>query len=150
VSRTQWNNCSRDTRSPRVTLPARVDNVSNAGAIISRQNNPPTFNQTSTEVASLMLRSRMRGLIVSSQFCPCTPSIFKGRVSRRPSASSLASSATALSSQPVHAAFTEPHQEDASMVPASGQCIHYYAKIILGDDIILLYKDYRRSICESI
>ena len=78
-----------------------------------------------------MLWSRTRGSTVSSQVRPRTPSIFNGRVSRKPSASSLASSVAALSSQPVHAASTEPRQESASMVPASSQCVHYGAKITI-------------------
>ncbi len=117
--------------------PVRVDNVSNASTIIPGQNNPPTFDQASTEVASLMLRSRTRGSTVSSQVRPRTPSIFNGRVSRKPSASSLASSVAAFSSQLVHATSTEPRQEGASMVPASSQCVYYYAKMILRDDTIL-------------
>ena len=113
--------------------PSRVDNVSDAGTIIhNRLTEQPTFDQTSAEVASIMLRSRTRGSTVSSQFRPRTPSIFNGRVSRKPSASSLASSVAALSSQPVHATSTEPHQEGAS-----NQCVHYCAKIMLGDDTIL-------------
>jgi len=78
-----------------------------------------------------MLWSRTRGSTVSSQVRPRTPSIFNGRVSRKPSVSSLASSVAALSSQPVYAASTEPRQESASMVPASSQCVHYGAKIII-------------------
>jgi hypothetical protein len=120
--------------------PARVDNVSNVyhNPLTEQQNNPPIFfNQTSAEVASLILKNRTRGSTISSQARPRTPSIFNGRVSRRPSASSLASSAAALSSQPVHATSTEPHQEGAGMAPATSQCVHYCAKIMLGDDTIL-------------
>ena len=106
----------------------RVDNVSNAGMTVPWQNNPPTFGQAPAEVASLMLKSRTRGSTVSSQVRPRTPSIFNGRVSRRPSASSLASSAAALSSQPVHTASMEPRQEGAGAVPASTQCVRSYVQ----------------------
>lgn len=107
--------------------PPRVDNVSNAGIW---QNNSPTFDQASAEVAGLMLKRR--GSTVSSQVRPRTPSIFNGgRISRRPSVSSLASSAAALSSHPVHAAPTEPRQEGAGVVPTSNQCVRYYVRMML-------------------
>jgi hypothetical protein len=115
----------------------RVDNVSNAGTTIPWQNNPPSFDQASAEVASLMLKSRTRGSSVSSQVRPRTPSIFNGRVSRRPSVSTLASSAAALSGQLVQTASMEPRQEGAGAVPASSQCVRSYAKMMPGHDTIL-------------
>jgi hypothetical protein len=106
----------------------RVDNVSKASTTFPLQNNLFTFDQASAEVASLMLKNRTRGSTVSSQVRPRTPSIFNGRVSRRPSVSSLASSAAVLSSQPVHTASMEPRQEGASVVPASSQCVRFYVQ----------------------
>lgn len=84
-----------------------------------------------------MLKSRTRGSTVSSQVRPHTPPVFNGRVSRRPSVSSLASSAAVLSGYPVPAASVEPRQEGVGAVPASRQCVRYYSKVMLDLDTVL-------------
>ena len=116
--------------------PFRADNVSNAGTT-TLAGRPTHFYQASVEVSSLMLKSSTRGSTVSSQVRPNTPPDFNGRVSRRSSASSLASSAGALSSYPVPAASIEPRQEDVGAVPASRQCVRCHSKVMLDIDIVL-------------
>lgn len=119
--------------------PAKMDNVSSAGMTIL-QNNPLTFLQTLAEkssVASLMLKSRTRASTVSSQTRPRTPPIPNGRVSRRPSVSSLASSAAALSNYPVQAASMEPRQGGVAALPAGSRCVRRCAKTMLGHDTVI-------------
>ena len=84
-----------------------------------------------------MPKSSTRGSTVSSQVGPHTPPDFNGRVSRRPSVSSLASSDAALSSYPVSAASIEPRQEDVGAAPASRQCVCHYSKVMLDLDTVL-------------
>ena len=116
--------------------PFRVDNVSNAGTT-TMAGRPTHFYQASAELSSLMLKSSTRGSTVSSQVRPNTPPDFNGRVSRRSSASSLASSAGALSSYPAPAASIEPRQEDVGAVPASRLCVRCHSKVMLDIDIVL-------------
>ena len=84
-----------------------------------------------------MLKSRTRGSTVSSQVRPHTPPVFNGRVSRKASVSSLASSAAALSSYPLPAASAEPRQEGVGVVPANRQCVRYCAMMMLEPDNFL-------------
>jgi len=121
--------------TPPIAMEAPID----AGATIPRQTNPPPFDQASADkssVANLVLKSRTRGSTVSSQVRPRTPSIPNGRVSRRPSISSLASSAAVFSSHPVQTA-SEPRQEGLAAPPVSNRCVRCYAKMILGHNTIL-------------
>jgi hypothetical protein len=113
------------------TPPIKADNVSNVNTIILRPTNSLALDQASVDkssVAGLALKSRTRGSTVSSQIRPRTPPIPNGRVSRRPSVSSLASSAMVFSSQPVNAASTEPRQEGVVAAPASTRCVRCYPK----------------------
>lgn len=96
-------------------IPARPNPAS-----ISRASTPPVEKSS---VAGLALKNRTRGSTVSSQVRPRTPSIPNGPASRKPSISSLASSAAVLSGQPIHAASTEPRQEGVATLPASTRCV---------------------------
>jgi hypothetical protein len=113
------------------TPPIKADNASNVDTIILQPKNSLALDQASVDkssVAGLALKSRTRGSTVSSQIRPRTPPIPNGRVSRRPSVSSLASSAMVFSSQPVNAASAEPRQEGVVAVPASTRCVRCYPK----------------------
>ncbi len=115
--------------------PANVDNVTST-ATTPRQNNPLAFDQASADkssVAGVTLKSRTRGSTVSSQVRPRTPSNPNGQVSRRPSTSSLASSAAVLSGQ-AHAVSTEPRREEVAAPPRSNRCVSCCTKIILVRD----------------
>jgi hypothetical protein len=118
-----------------------VDRVSTPPIVVEapRQTNPLPFDQSSadkTSVANLVLKNRTRGSTVSSQVRPRTPSIPNGRVSRRPSISSLASSAAPFSSYPAQAA-SEPRQEGPAPPPVSNRCVRYYTNMRLRHNTIL-------------
>jgi hypothetical protein len=87
----------------------------------------PPIKADNSSVAGLALKSRTRGSTVSSQVRPRTPPIPNGRVSRRPSVSSLASSAAVFVNHPS----TEPRQEGVAAPPASTRCVCCYAQMIL-------------------
>lgn len=95
---------------------ANVDNVTSV-ATTPRQNNPPAFDADKSSVAGVALKSRTRGSTVSSQVRPRTPS---NPIARRPSTSSLASSAIVLSSH-APAVSTEPRQEEVAAPPPSNR-----------------------------
>jgi hypothetical protein len=95
---------------------ANVDNVTSV-ATTPRQNNPPTFDADKSLVAGVALKSRTRGSTVSSQVRPRTPS---NPIARRPSTSSLASSAVVLSGH-APAVSTEPRQEEVAAPPPSNR-----------------------------
>ena len=113
------------------TPPIKADNASNIYTIILRPKNSLALDQASVDkssVAGLALKSRTRGSTVSSQIRPRTPPIPNGRISRRPSVSSLASSAMVFSSQPVNVASAEPRQEGVVAAPAGTRCVRCYSK----------------------
>jgi len=87
---------------------------------IDRASTPPVDKSS---VAGLALKNRTRGSTVSSQVRPRTPSIPNGPASRRPSVSSLASSAAILAGQPIHAASTEPRREGVATLPERTRCV---------------------------
>lgn len=120
--------------------PATVDSVTST-ATTPRQSIPPAFEQVSADkssVASVILKSRTRGSTVSSQVRPRTPSNPNVQVSRRPSTSSLASSAAVLSGL-ASAASMVPPREDVSEPPPSNRCVSCYAKVILVRDTAATY-----------
>ena len=116
-----------------VAIPARPNPVPTPTDRVST----PPIKVDNSSVAGLALKSRTRGSTVSSQVRPRTPPIPNGRVSRRPSVSSLASSAAVFVNHPVHTASTDPHQEGVVAPPASTRCVRCYAQMILRHDINL-------------
>jgi hypothetical protein len=124
--------------TPPASVEARLAAVDNVASIATtpRQNNPLAFDQVSADkssVASVILKSRTRGSTVSSQVRPRTPSNPNVQVSRRPSTSSLASSAAVWSSH-AHAVSMEPRREDVAVPPSSNRCVSCCAKVILVCD----------------
>ena len=87
---------------------------------IDRASTPPVDKSS---VAGLALKNRTRGSTVSSQVRPRTPPIPNGPASRKPSVSSLASSAAILAGQPIHAASTEPRREGVATLPERTRCV---------------------------
>ena len=113
---------------------ASVDNVTSV-VTTPRQNNPLALDQASADkssVAGVILKGRTRGSTVSSQVRPRTPS---NPVARRPSTSSLATAAAALSSHhDTPAVSTEPRPEVVAALPPSNRCVNYCAKVNLVHD----------------
>ncbi len=103
--------------------PEKVDNVTSAETT-PRQNYPLVFDQASADKSSIVgviPKSRTRGSTLSSQVRPRTPSNPNAQVSRRPSTSSLASSAAVLSGH-VHAVSVEPRREEVAAPPRT-RCV---------------------------
>ena len=94
----------------------------------------PAINVDKSSVAGITLKSRTRGSTISSQVRPRTPSIPNGRLSAKPSQSSLSSSAAAFSSHLGHVVSTEPRQEDVAALPATSRYVRYHANMTLKDD----------------
>jgi hypothetical protein len=111
-----------------IAIPARPNPVPTPTDRVST----PPIKADNSSVAGLALKTRTRGSTVSSQVRPRTPPIPNGRVSRRPSVSSLASSAAIFVNHPVHAASTEPRQEGVVVPPA--RCDRCSAQMILRPD----------------
>ncbi|KAI0304131.1 hypothetical protein BC826DRAFT_213895 [Russula brevipes] len=91
--------------------PASIDRVSTPPMAVEAPPIKDSASMDKSSAAGLALKSRTRGSTVSSQFRPRTPPIPNGRISRRPSVSSLASSAAVLSNYPVQPTSVEPRQE---------------------------------------
>jgi hypothetical protein len=92
------------------TSTIKPDNVTSAGAT-TQQPNPAPLDQATS-------KTRTRGSTISSQVRPRTPSIPNGRLSRRPSLSSLGSSAAVWASHPGN---IEPGQHDFAAVPPASR-----------------------------
>jgi hypothetical protein len=110
-------------------------------AILARPN-PVSTDRASTppvgsSVAGLALKNRTRGSTVSSQVRPRTPSIPNGPASRKPSVSSLASSAAVLSSQPINTASMEPRRDGVATLPTGTRCVRRCTKAMLEHDAVL-------------
>jgi hypothetical protein len=92
------------------TSTIKPDNATSAGAT-TQQPNPAALDQATS-------KSRTRGSTISSQVRPRTPSIPNGRLSRRPSLSSLGSSAAVWATHPGK---IEPGQQDFAAVPPASR-----------------------------
>jgi hypothetical protein len=97
------------TEPPSIPSTVKPDNATSAGA--TPQPNPAALDQA-------ISKTRTRGSTISSQVRPRTPSIPNGRLSRRPSLSSLGSSAVVWASHPGN---IEPGQQDFAAVPPASR-----------------------------
>jgi len=121
---------------------SQPEQVPVAPSAIPARPNPVSTDRASTpplgsSVAGLALKNRTRGSTVSSQVRPRTPSIPNGPASRKPSISSLASSAAVLSSQPINTASMEPRREGVAALPAGTRCVRCCTKAMLEHDTVL-------------